>query len=82
MTTATKHVLPRLVLLGLLLLAYFVVYPEDLAGVLSPVATGLGLSSAISPWLYALIAVAILCWTALRIWGRATIASREAPPLP
>ena len=81
MKTAIKQVLFRLMLLGLLLLAYFVIYPEDLTGVISPLATLLGISSAISPWLYALVAVGIICWTAMRIWDRAPAASREPPPI-
>ena len=48
---------------------YFICYPQDLAVVLNPVEKLLGLSGVVSPWLYGLLAVALLCGTAFRIWG-------------
>ena len=44
----------------LALLAYFVSYPEDAQAVTTPVATFLGLTTAVSPWLYGVVAVGII----------------------
>jgi hypothetical protein len=66
-----------LTVLGAVALAYFVAYPEDLAAVLAPAQRVLGLSSAVSPWLYGLLAVALACRTADRIWGRGALATRD-----
>ncbi len=65
--------------LGPLVLAYFVIFPEDLAHILGPVSSVLGLSAALSPGLYAVIAVALICWAALRIWGGRQVRSQEPP---
>jgi hypothetical protein len=58
-------------------LAYFIIYPGDLGTLLGPLeplsraaSTVLSVSQAVSPWLYALAAVAVVCWTVLRVWGR------------
>jgi len=58
-------------------LVYFIIYPDDLAVLLGPLAPlskaaseVLSVSQAVSPWLYALAAVAVVCWTVLRVWGR------------
>jgi hypothetical protein len=53
-----------------LALAYFILYPQDLGFLVAPFERILVLSGAVSPWLYGLLAVALLCWTALRICGR------------
>jgi hypothetical protein len=68
--------------LGAAALAYFVAYPENLAAVLAPAQRILGLSSAVSPWLYGLLAVGLVCRTADRIWGRGALATRDraVPP--
>jgi hypothetical protein len=82
--TAFRHPAARFVLLGVLAFGYFVFFPEDLSPLLHPVERALNVSYAVSPWLYAVIGVGILAWTALRIAGRWTAAtvSREAPPPP
>lgn len=49
---------------------YFVVFPADLAAVLAPAAQVLNLSTAASPWLYVVIAVAIAARAVTRTWGR------------
>ena len=63
----------RTLIMILLVLAYFFVFPSDLDRVLNtvlePVRAVLSLSHSIAPGLYAVIAVAILAWTAMRIWG-------------
>lgn len=58
-------------------LAYFVIFPQDLAVLLGPLeplsnaASGvLSVSQAVSPWLYALAAIAVISWTVVRVWGR------------
>jgi hypothetical protein len=70
--------LVRLSLFGVLVVAYFVLFPDDLAALIGPLEQLLRLSQAVSPWLYALIGVALLCWTLDRIWGKG--ARREVPP--
>jgi len=59
----------RLGLLAAVALVYFVLYPEDLDGILGPLQRVLGLSYAVSPWLYVFLGVLVLAWTAFRIWG-------------
>ena len=56
--------------LGALVFVYFVVFPEDLKALISPVATVLELSHSLSPWLYLVIAVGIVTWGIVRVWGR------------
>ena len=70
METRSKQLVSRLTLLTLFAFAYFVLYPEDFVLLVSMAARTLGLSQAISPWLYALVSVGIVCWTALRICAR------------
>ena len=54
----------------LALLAYFVSYPEDAQAITTPVATFLGLTTAVSPWLYGVVAVGIIAAAMVKIWGR------------
>jgi hypothetical protein len=68
-------------ILSLAALAYFVMYPTDLAGLLAPVEPVVetvknvfSISQAISPWLYILAGVAILAWAVVRVWGRGSTA--------
>jgi hypothetical protein len=51
-------------------LAYFVAFPEDCESLLRPLQSVLSLTYAVSPWLYGLAAVALVCWTARTVWGR------------
>jgi hypothetical protein len=62
---------------GTVVLVYFVIYPDDVKAVLAPLrsslefsASLLGLSHAVSPWLYLVIAVTIVTWGGVRVWGR------------
>jgi hypothetical protein len=50
---------------------YFVLFPADLTAVLGPASQVLNLSTAVSPWLYLVVAVAIAARAVKRIWGRA-----------
>jgi len=66
----------RLVVLGVIVLAYFVVFPGDVKVVLAPVIavlefskTVLELSRSVSPALYGVIAVGIIAWAVVRVWG-------------
>jgi hypothetical protein len=65
-----------LAVLAVAALTYFAVFPEDLA----PVERVLGLSWAVSPWLYGLLAVGLACRTATRIWGLPVVARRRDRP--
>lgn len=62
--------LARLLSLGVAVLAYFVVFPADLAAIVEPLKSILGLSQSIATGLYVLIAVVIVTWVAVRIWTR------------
>ena len=70
----------RLVTVGVVVLAYFLVFPEDVKAVVAPVAamvegiaaplaSVLQLSTSVSPWLYGVIAAGIVAWTIVRVWG-------------
>lgn len=69
MTYRTSPAAARWVALAGLVFAYFVVFPGDATAVTAPVANLLRLSRAISPWLYLVVGVGIIAWTALAIWG-------------
>ncbi len=51
-------------------LVYFLIFPDDLATLLSPVTTLLKLTNVVSPWLYALMGVGAILWFVERNWGR------------
>jgi hypothetical protein len=51
-------------------LVYLVAFPEDCESLLLPLRSALSVSYAVSPWLYGLAAVALVCWTARAVWGR------------
>jgi hypothetical protein len=59
----------RYVVLALFALVYFVIFPQDWSAIFSLVERALAISNAVSPWLYALLAVGLVCWTMVRIWG-------------
>ena len=67
--------------LGFFAFVYFVIYPEDIEVLFTPlvflveafsvpVKIVLGLSESISPWLYGTAIAAMLCWTATRLWQK------------
>ncbi len=63
---------PRILfVLGALVFAYFVMYPEDVSAVIAPIASVMQLSQTVSPWLYMVIGVGIVTWGIVRVWGRA-----------
>jgi hypothetical protein len=51
-------------------LAYFISFPGDLSAILEPIREALSLTNAISPWLYVLVAAAIVAWAIVRCFGR------------
>jgi hypothetical protein len=70
----------RWVAVGMVVLAYFVVFPDDAVALLAPIAslaeavaaplaTLLDLTCHVSPWLYGLAAVAMIAWAVVRVWG-------------
>jgi hypothetical protein len=50
--------------------AYFVAFPDDLPSFLTPVERILGLTTAVSPWLYVVLGGALVAWTIVRVFGR------------
>jgi hypothetical protein len=56
--------------LGALAFVYFVMFPEDLKAITAPIAVVLELSQSPSPWLYMVIAVGIVTWGIVSVWGR------------
>jgi Na+-driven multidrug efflux pump len=52
------------------ILAYFVLMPEDLPAVLAPAREVLSLTQSISPWLYMVVAAGIIAWALVRCFGR------------
>jgi Na+-driven multidrug efflux pump len=51
-------------------LAYFVIFPDDLTAVLAPAREILSLTNTISPWLYVVLASVIIAWALVRCFGR------------
>ncbi len=62
--------LRRWSILAGLVLAYFVAFPDDLPAVLAPVRQVLSLTSAVSPWLYVVIAAGLMARALVRGFGR------------
>jgi hypothetical protein len=53
----------RSLIVATVAMAYFVIFPGDLNVVLAPFQSLFTLTTAISPWLYMLCAVGVVCWT-------------------
>jgi Na+-driven multidrug efflux pump len=51
-------------------LAYFVIFPDDLTAVVAPAREILSLTNTISPWLYVVLASGIIAWALVRCFGR------------
>jgi hypothetical protein len=66
---SSKHFILRLSIVGVIALVYFVMYPDDLAVLIRPVENLLAASQSISPWLYGVIGVSMICWTVTKVWG-------------
>jgi hypothetical protein len=80
--TVSSPTAARIALLSVGAFAYFVLYPEDLVILLRPVETILHLSFAISPWLYGVVAAAILAWVIVLMGRRRSepVVSQAVPP--
>ena len=66
-----------LAVLGATAFVYFVMYPEDvttvtapITAVIAPMTSVIELSRSVSPWLYMLVAVGIVTWAVVRVWGQ------------
>jgi len=66
----SKDVAVGATILGAVAFVYFVMFPQDLDSVLSPLGKVLALSTAVAPWLYLVVGSAILAWVIVRVWGR------------
>jgi len=62
--------LRNLSILILTALAYFVAFPDDLQSITAPIAILLGLTTAVSPWFYGVVAVGIIAMAMVKTWGR------------
>ncbi len=70
MAKPTNRFSGRYVVLAVFAFAYFLIFPQDWSAILSLVERVLAISNGVSPWLYAVLGVALVCWTMIRIWGR------------
>jgi hypothetical protein len=50
--------------------AYLVAFPEDVSAILEPVEGVLGLTKAVSPWLYVLLGAGVIARAVTRCFGR------------
>lgn len=50
--------------------AYFVAFPEDAKAVTTPISTVLELTQAISLGFYLVVAVGIVAWVIVKVWGQ------------
>ena len=67
------HPLLTALMFAALAWAYFALFPEDLEGLLTPVSQLLALSSSVANGLYALLAVCVIAWAIVRVWGRPAV---------
>jgi hypothetical protein len=72
----------EIIVLSAAFFVYFVVYPADLAALLAPMERLLAVSNAASLGLYGVIAVALLAWAMVRIWGTKSANSTVATTPP
>lgn len=59
----------RPAIVGMAVLVYFFLFPGDLAVLLAPLERTLSLTNAVSPWLYGLLAVALIAKVIVKVWG-------------
>ncbi len=60
----------KIVILVVTLLAYFMAFPSDAEAIL-------GISKAISPWLYGFAAIGLIAWSIVKVWGTKAITQRS-----
>lgn len=70
----------KLALLFLATSTYFVAFPDDAQSLESMIEGVLGLTSAVSPWLYGLLAVGVALIVVLKTCGRQTDRKRLESP--
>ncbi len=61
--------LRRLAVIAAAVFAYFVAFPDDLPSCLAPLERILGLTTAVSPWLYVVLGGAVAAWAITRVFG-------------
>ena len=52
----------KIVILTLTVVAYFAAFPSDAEAIL-------GISNAISPWLYGVVTAGLIAWAIVKTWG-------------
>ncbi len=52
----------KIVILAATVVAYFAAFPSDAEAIL-------GISNAISPWLYGFAATGLIAWSIVKVWG-------------
>jgi Na+-driven multidrug efflux pump len=62
--------LGRGTILAVVAFAYFVAFPEDVSAILTPVEGVLGLTNAVSPWLYVLLGAGVIARALTQCFGR------------
>ena len=55
----------RMLIVAICVVAYFVLYPQDLATLLAPLSSVLSLSNSVAPGMYAVVVVGVLSWTVI-----------------
>ncbi|HEY0984353.1 hypothetical protein [Schlesneria sp.] len=75
MTDRQRHI----VVLVISVIAYFLIYPDDITRFTAPVSDVLTLTFSISPWMYGLAAVAVIIYGAMKIHGRASLDRSQRP---
>jgi Na+-driven multidrug efflux pump len=66
MSTESK----RWMIVAAVVLAYFIIFPDDLSAVFAPAREILSLTNVVSPWLYVVLASGIIAWALVRCFGR------------
>ena len=61
----------RWTILAGVVMAYFIIFPSDLAAILAPIKELLSLSHTVAPTLYILLASGVIAWALVRCFGRA-----------
>ncbi len=69
MLNKLRSVARPLAIISICVFIYFVVFPDDMLRVTTPIATLFNVSKSVSPGLYAVIAVLILALTITKVWG-------------
>ena len=60
----------KIVILAVTVVAYFAAFPSDAEAIL-------GISKAISPWLYGVAAIGLMAWSIVKVWGTQPVNERS-----